>query len=163
MVRRSVLGTVHVMVGSPRDSLRDSLFLPEQETVHTSSCNLPEELDPVGTLEEFLAEKIAQEYWGLAVAAWYEAEDLSQGSPFKRTSIDRILRYQTTINRQLFQAMNQLERLRRLGKGRLSQRPLTLQVSTTPLPSPIRKTGKNDCAPLGTVAKVVGAKRFHNE
>ena len=71
----------------------------------------------MGTLEEVLVEKIAQEYWRLGVAAWYEAEDLERQNPFKHPSIDRILRYQTTINRQLFQAMNQLERLQRLRKG----------------------------------------------
>jgi len=91
--------------------------------------SLQEDLEPVGTLEEILVEKIAQEYWRLGVAARYEAEDLSQGSPFKRTAIERIFRYQTTINRQLFQAMNQLERLQRLRKGENVPAPLTMQVS----------------------------------
>jgi hypothetical protein len=84
----------------------------------------------VGTLEEVLVEKIAQEYWRLGVAVWYEAEDLSgQGSPFERTAIDRIFRYQTTINRQLFQTTNQLERLQRFRKGENVPAPSTLQVS----------------------------------
>jgi hypothetical protein len=91
--------------------------------------SLRQDLEPVGTLEEVLVEKIAQEYWRLSVAAWYEAEDLSQSSPFKRTSIERIFRYQTTINRQLFQAVNQLERLQRLRKGENVPAPLALQVS----------------------------------
>lgn len=91
--------------------------------------SLQEDLDPVGTLEEILVEKIAQEYWRLGVAARYEAEDLSQAGPFKRTSIERIFKYQTTINRQLFQAMNQLERLQRLRRGENVLAPLTLQVS----------------------------------
>jgi hypothetical protein len=90
--------------------------------------NLQQDLDPVGTLEEILVEKIAQEYWRLGVAACYEADELSQESPFKRSSIDRILRYQTTINRQLFQAVNQLERLQRIRKGENVPAPLTLQV-----------------------------------
>jgi hypothetical protein len=91
--------------------------------------SLQEDLEPVGTLEEVLVEKIAQEYWRLGVAARYEAQDLAQGSPFKRTAIERIFRYQTTINRQLFQAMNQLERLQRLRKGDNVPAPLALQVS----------------------------------
>jgi hypothetical protein len=91
--------------------------------------SLQNEVEPVGTLEQLLVEKIAQEYWRLAVAASYEAEHLSQANPFKRTSIDRILRYQTTINRQLFQAMNQLERLQRLRKGENLAAPLSLHVS----------------------------------
>lgn len=43
-------------------------------------------------------------------------------------SFDRILRYQTTIDRQLYQAMNQLERLQRLRKGDHVPAPLNLQV-----------------------------------
>lgn len=91
--------------------------------------SLQDDLEPVGTLEEVLVEKIAQEYWRLGVASFHEAEDLSRENPFKHTSIDRILRYQTTINRQLFQAMNQLERLQRLRKGENVPAPLTLEVS----------------------------------
>jgi hypothetical protein len=91
--------------------------------------SLQQDLEPVGTLEEVLVEKIAQEYWRLSVAAWHEAEDLSREKPFQHTSIDRILRYQTTTNRQLFQAMNQLERLQRLRKGEDVPAPMTMQVS----------------------------------
>jgi len=91
--------------------------------------SLKQDLEPVGTLEEVLVEKIAQEYWRLGVAAFHEAEDLSHENAFKHTSIDRILRYQTTINRQLFQAMNQLERLQRLRKGESVAAPLTVQMT----------------------------------
>lgn len=91
--------------------------------------SLKQDLEPVGTLEEILVEKIAQEYWRLGVAAWYEADDLADDSPFKRSSIERITRYQTTINRQFNQDMNQLERLQRLRKGEEVPAPLTLQVT----------------------------------
>jgi hypothetical protein len=43
--------------------------------------------------------------------------DLGVVEQFRDTAMDLILRYQTTINRQLFQAMNQLERLQRPRKG----------------------------------------------
>ena len=91
--------------------------------------SLQQDLEPVGTLEEVLVEKIAHEYWRVGVAAFHEAKDLSEGSPFQHTSIDRLVRYQTTINRQLFQAMNQLERVQRLRKGDDVPAPLTLEVS----------------------------------
>ena len=42
-----------------------------------------------------------------------------------RIPMDRILRYHTTINRQLFQATNQLERLPRLRKRKNLPAPLT--------------------------------------
>jgi len=79
-------------------------------------------------LEEVLVEKIAQEYWRLGVAASHEADELTRAHPFATTQIDRILRYQTTINRQLYQAINQLERLQRLRKGDHVSAPLNFQV-----------------------------------
>jgi hypothetical protein len=82
----------------------------------------------VGTVEEVLVERIAQEYWRLGVAARHEAEELGRPNPFGKTSIDRILRYETMINRQLYQAINQLERLERLRKGENVPAPLNLQV-----------------------------------
>ena len=82
----------------------------------------------MGTLEEVLVEKIAQEYWRLSVAAWHEAEELGRHDPFSKPTVHRVLRYQTTINRQLFQAMNQLERLQRLRKGDNVPAPLNLHL-----------------------------------
>jgi hypothetical protein len=95
-------------------------------------ASLRSDLEPVGTVEEMLVEKIAQEYWRLGVAAWHEAEALSREHAFKGPSISTIVRYQTTINRQLFQAMNQLERLQRLRKGDNVPAPLNLQVLGEP-------------------------------
>ena len=73
--------------------------------------SLQQDLEPVGTVGELLVEETAEEYWRLGIAAWHEAEALSMSKPFAKTSIDRILRYETTINRQLYHAINQLERL----------------------------------------------------
>jgi hypothetical protein len=81
----------------------------------------------MGTVEELLVEKIAQEYCRLGVAAWHEAEALSRENAFQRPSTSNIFRYQTRINRQLYQAVNQLERLQRLREGD-SNVPLNLQV-----------------------------------
>ena len=90
--------------------------------------SLQQDLEPVGTLEELLVEKIAQTYWRLGVAAWHEGDAFEKGKPFTGAPIYSITRYQTTINRQLFQAMNQLERLQRLRKGDNVPAPLNLQV-----------------------------------
>ena len=51
---------------------------------------------------------------------------------FRDTAMDLILRYQTTINRQFFQAMNQLERLQRLRKGDNVPAPLKVEVLGEP-------------------------------
>ena len=66
------------------------------------------------------------------IAAWYDADDLAHDSP-KHSTIIRIIRYQATISRQLFQAVN--ERLQRLRKGEEVPAPLNLQVShgTSPI------------------------------
>jgi hypothetical protein len=90
--------------------------------------SLQQDLEPVGTLEEVLVEKIAMEYWRLGIATWYEAGAFAESKPFSHTSIDRIVRYHTMINRQLYQAINQLERLQRLRKGDNVPAPLNVQV-----------------------------------
>ena len=90
---------------------------------------LQQDLEPVGTLEEVLVERIAQAYWRLGVAAWHESAALFKDNPFAKTSISTIKRYQTTIDRQLFQAMDQLERLQRLRKGDNVPAPLNLHLS----------------------------------
>ena len=53
-------------------------------------------------------------------------------SAFQRSALSTIVRYQMTINRQLFQAMNQLDRLQRLRKGDNVPAPLNLQVLSEP-------------------------------
>lgn len=44
--------------------------------------------------------------------------------------LDRILRYETTIHRQLVYAINQLERLQRARKGEHIPAPVSVQVSS---------------------------------
>jgi hypothetical protein len=94
--------------------------------------NLQRDLEPVGTLEEVLVEKIAQEYWRLGVAAWHEAIVFQEKHPFENSPLSKISRYQTAINPQLFQAMNELERLQRLRKGDNVPAPLNVQISGDP-------------------------------
>jgi len=43
--------------------------------------------------------------------------------------LDKILRYETKLERQLYRAMNQLERLQRLRQGEAVSPPLTLDVA----------------------------------
>jgi hypothetical protein len=122
---------------SSRNSTRHGLLATTLPRLHGRSQkqfnrllhSLTEDLEPLGAIEELLVEKIAQEYWRLRVASWYEAEEFARKSPYWSSGIEVILRYQTTINRQLFQAMNQLERVQRLRKGENVPAPLTVQVS----------------------------------
>lgn len=87
--------------------------------------NLHRDLKPVGTVE---AEKIAYEYWRLGLAASYETSEFINARPFGRTPIERIVKYQSTVNRQLYQAINELERLQRLRKGDNVPAPVNVQI-----------------------------------
>ena len=44
-------------------------------------------------------------------------------------TLDKILRYETTLDRQMYRAMNQLERLQRARQGEIMPPPLNLEVS----------------------------------
>ena len=92
-------------------------------------ADLRQEYTPVGALEELLLEKIAYEYWRLATVAWYESRELGGPVLDDVVPFDRILRYQASVNRQLFQTINQLERLQRLRRGENVPAPLSIQVS----------------------------------
>jgi hypothetical protein len=43
--------------------------------------------------------------------------------------VDKILRYETTLQRQMYRAMNQLERLQRMRQGESIPAPVTMEVS----------------------------------
>lgn len=47
-----------------------------------------------------------------------------------KEAVDKILRYETTIERQLYRAMNQLERLQRQRKGEIIPLPISVEVSS---------------------------------
>ena len=44
-------------------------------------------------------------------------------------TLDKIMRYETTLERQLYRAMHQLERLQRMRKGEDIPAPLTMEPS----------------------------------
>jgi hypothetical protein len=60
----------------------------------------------------------------------YEAQAHQEASFLPgRPALDRILRYEASLERQLYRAMNQLERLQRLRKGDNVPPPITMDVS----------------------------------
>jgi hypothetical protein len=106
---------------------------------------LNRDLMPVGTIEEMLTEKIAVCWWRQKRALRCEAGAVRHefaGPNFGREltrdhlrlppsyQLDRILRYETSINRQLVYALNQLERLQRARKGDHVPAPVSVQVSS---------------------------------
>jgi hypothetical protein len=76
----------------------------------------------------------------LSLLSWRksECEDHEQKEEQARQSagmlpsaevLDKILRYETALERQLFRAMNQLERLQRCRQGENIPAPLTMEIS----------------------------------
>lgn len=90
-------------------------------------ASLRQDLDPVGALEELLVEKVAYEYLRTAIAAQYESAESNLGY-LSGEIVANLVRYQSMINRQLFQAINQLERVQRLRRGEDVPAPLSVQV-----------------------------------
>jgi hypothetical protein len=66
---------------------------------------------PVGAMEEFLVEKIVTESVRYARLLGYEKRIIGGKYAFYETGVDKILRYQASINRQLFQTMKVLDDL----------------------------------------------------
>jgi hypothetical protein len=113
---------------------------------------LQSDLIPVGKLEELLVDKIAVCWWrqkraleceiNIIPGAFRDVDSekmftdfplIHRVEAFTRTlgaQMDRILRYQTTIHRELVHSLNQLERLQRARKGEHVPAPVSVQVST---------------------------------
>jgi len=66
---------------------------------------------PEGVMEEILVDKVVTETIRLARLLSYERQELSRKGAFWDQSLDRVLRYQTAINRQLARAIEQLEQM----------------------------------------------------
>jgi hypothetical protein len=120
-------------------------------------CDLGEDLQPVGAIEEMLVERIAVCCWRQKRALQCEAGlirrafarslhkssvrevqevlglDPGPGDHLRLPSgaqLDGILRYETTIQRQLAYALNQLERFQRVRKGEQLPAPVNVQLSS---------------------------------
>lgn len=66
---------------------------------------------PEGDLENLTVERIAVEWLRLARLLGHEQEVLSWRKPFEQRSVDKIVRYEANINRQLEKAFDRLARL----------------------------------------------------
>lgn len=66
---------------------------------------------PVGDLEKLCVEKIAVESLRQARLLGHEQDIFAWGAPFEARSIDKLVRYESSVSRQLEKAIEQLERL----------------------------------------------------
>ena len=71
--------------------------------------------------------------WRFFAVPWREAkeEEARQAAAVlpSAETLEKILRYETKLERQLFRAMNQLERLQRMRQGEAIPAPLTMEIS----------------------------------
>lgn len=81
---------------------------------------------PAGALEEVLVEKIVAEM--LRYGRWLALERKILPQVWEIGEMDTVLRCQATINRHLFQAIAQLERLQRQRKGEFVPAPVSVDL-----------------------------------
>ena len=133
--------------------IADGLGAEDAEAFRKLLLNLHRDLAPQGELEEFLAEKIAICIWrerrvleceaGIIRRAYVpDVVDFEGITNLQRAQIrdhlrlpsgedmNRILRYEVSIERKLASAINQLERLQRARKGEHVPAPVSVQVSS---------------------------------
>ena len=100
-----------------------NLFLtPEQVATHkpdylTVANGFHAHYQPVGYVENLWVEKIATQVFRSARLLVHEQKILSWAAPFEERSISNLVRYSTSVNRELTWAIEELERLQEIRKG----------------------------------------------
>lgn len=121
-------------------------------TLNELTTDMRAEFSPQGPLEEILVDRIASCYWRLRRAVWVEKnamdwyeedEDAFVVIPetdeqmarkrIKNTlgndSIEKVLRYETAIERSMFRALHELERLQAKRNGKETPIPAVVDVT----------------------------------
>jgi len=116
----------------------------ERREDRTAHCrDVLEALAPVGPVELALAERVASVLWRLPRVTAYEeaaiAERYDLESPSARLlpspfDLDKIIRYEAHLSRQLYQALHELEAMRAQRRG--LETPL-VRVDVQDAPSPV--------------------------
>lgn len=91
-------------------------------------ASLQQDLEPVGTLEQILLEKLAYLYFRIAAAAEHEHDNGCHLGILNGPGGSNLIRYQTMLIRGVFQSISQLERLQRQRRGEDVPAPLSVQV-----------------------------------
>jgi len=116
---------------SARNSLTHGIFAkqlltgatPETaEEISTLVADIEEFFQPVGVLEELLAQKIAVEVARRARIVAFEQKEVLRQNIFYSSvpTLDRLLRYSAAADRGLFRAIAELERLQAARKAQAS-------------------------------------------
>lgn len=134
MSEASVQGVVKAFGGKPNSLTR------ELEELRLKLQENPEHLETVALREKnknqalaFLNRKLSSLSWWKAQCEEREenAEEARQAAAVlpSMEALEKILRYETKLERQLYRAMAQLERLQRMRRGEAVPAPLAVEVS----------------------------------
>ncbi len=87
--------------------------------------NFIAELKPQGELETVLVELIISSSWRLKRLLITERKYTSRGADYRYSTWQNVMRYETTLERQIYKAMHELERLQ---KNRLGEKTPSLSA-----------------------------------
>jgi len=96
-------------------------------------------LQPEGTLEQILVEKLAALFWRerrliIADSKPNILKEIDQHDPFRSNALpewDRLLRYETSLDRAIDRTLNQLERYQRMRLGQPVPPPVNVNVTSS--------------------------------
>ena len=97
---------------------------------------LRNELKPTTEIELLLVDKIASSVWRLRRALSFEKDTAIYTSSFDKTiglrdSADRFFRYETMLERGIYKALHELERLQAKRNGEKVPLPITLDIDVS--------------------------------
>jgi hypothetical protein len=108
---------------------------PEYDTLLSG---LREHFQPVGTLEDILVEKLAVSIWRCRRLIYTEAAEMRAGAiPWKfdlnsdPNVLDRLPRYEASIERSFDRTLTQLERIQRMRLGQPVAPPIKVDISSS--------------------------------
>jgi len=113
----------------------------EWEAYEGVAAAIYEHYQPVGIMEEMLVDKVVSAAVRSARVLWFETAAFAQKDTFWGNCIDKVLRYQTTTDRQLTKAIELLEDVQRKrkqakGKGETDSGPESGGVPKNPCDMP---------------------------
>jgi len=94
----------------------------ESEEFETVRTELYDFYQPANAIEELLVEKLAVEYLRYRRLVEREQVLCAHNRPYFLDIVNKLARYQTAINHQLFEAMRELERLQTQRKGKQAEK-----------------------------------------
>jgi len=94
----------------------------ESEEFETVRTELYDFYQPADAIEELLVEKLAVEYLRYPRLVEREQVLCAHNRPYFLDIVNKLARYQTAINHQLFEAMRELERLQTQRKGKQAEK-----------------------------------------